>query len=163
VREKHKERDRERAKERERAKQEEASQKDKEREMRNAIKKQVDERGRLQRAKERLELEKDEIKEKMEIEKKDVEKKLAEVHKDKEKFEKLLKEEKENAVPLPYLAMAPPPRPSSSGTRVPEVPRTSSAESHRHKRSSADSYTSQASTILLICFNCLTVNANMVV
>jgi hypothetical protein len=69
VREKHKERDRERAKERERAKQEEASQKDKEREMRNAIKKQVDERGRLQRAKERLELEKDGIKEKMEIEK----------------------------------------------------------------------------------------------
>jgi hypothetical protein len=40
-----------------------------------------------------------------------------------------------------------PPRPSSSATRVPEVPRTSSTESHRHQRSSIDSYTSQASTI----------------
>ena len=146
-REKERERDGERAKEKERAKEAEASQRDKEREMKDAMKKQFDERARLQRAKERLELEKDKVREQMEKEKQDVEKKLAEARKDKEKIEKLLKEEKEKAVPLPYLAMAPPPRPSSSGTRVPEVPRTSSAESHRHRRSSVDSYTSQASTI----------------
>jgi hypothetical protein len=143
-REKERARDRERAKERERDKEREAGQRDKERDMREALKKQVDERVRLQRAKERLELEKDKVREQMEKEKQDVEKKLAEAHKDKEKFEKLLKEEKEKAVPLPYLAMAPPPRPSSSGNRVPEVSRTSSTESHRHQRSSIDS---QASTI----------------
>jgi hypothetical protein len=72
----------------------------------------------------------------MEKEKQDVEKKLAEAYIDKENFEKLFKEEKEKAVPLPYLPMTRPPRPSSSAT---QAPRTSSAESHRHRRSSVDS------------------------
>ena len=148
-REREREREKERAKERAKEREREASQakeREKERDMRDALKKQVDERGRLQRAKERLELEKDKIREQMEKEKQDVEKKLAEARKDKEKVEKLLKEEKEKAVPMPYLPMAPPPRPSSSAARVAEVPRTSPTESRPH-RSSIDSYTSQASTI----------------
>ena len=138
-REKEKARERERAKERERDKEREASQAREREKERDAFKKQVDERVRLQRAKERLELEKDKDKEQMEKEKRDLEKKLAEAN-------KLLKEEKEKAVPLPYVPMAPPPRPSSSAARGAEVPRTSSTESRPH-RSSIDSYTSQASTI----------------
>ena len=139
--EKEKEREKERAKERTKEREREASQakeREKEREMRDAaLKKQVDERARLQRAKERLELEKEKIREQMEKEKQDAEKKLTEARKEKEKLEKLLKEEKEKAVPLPYVPMAPPPRPSSSAARASEAPR----------RSSIDSYTSQASTI----------------
>ena len=91
-----------------------------------------------------LKEEKDKIGEQMAKERQDAEKKLAEVNKDKEKFEKMLKEEKEKAAPLPYLPMAPPPRPSSSASRVPQVSRTSSTESHPRRRSSVDS---QASTI----------------
>jgi hypothetical protein len=74
--------------------------------MKDALKKQVEERARLQRAKERLELGKDKLREQMEKGKQDVEKKLVEANKDKEKFKKLLMEEKEKAVPLPYLPMA---------------------------------------------------------
>ena len=137
------ERERRDESERERVKEREASQakeREKEREIRDALKKQAEEGGRLRRAKERLELEREKIKEQMEREKQDVEKKLAEAYKDKEKFEKLLKEEKEKAVPLPYFPMPPTPRPSSSASRVRQVPRTSyTEESPRHNSSSTDS------------------------
>ena len=53
---------------------------------------------------------------------------------------------KGDSLPLPYVPMAPLPRPSSSAARMAEVP-TSSTDSHRPHCSSIDSYASQASTI----------------
>ena len=126
--------ERERREELERDKEREASQaKENENEREMILMMHVEERDRLQRAMEWLELEKDKIREQMEKGKQDVEKKLAEVNKD-----KVLKEEKDIAV---SLLMSPPPRPISSASEVSDTP---SSESYRQRRSSIDS---QASTI----------------